>query len=115
MARLNIKRQTQPGKNSTLYKIHKEGNPLRLLTAGCNTTVENLSRFIEKIYAPLTKTNNIDARIKDTEHLLQIIDKNSNGLPNDSIFVSFHIVNLFPNTDNIKGIEAVKVALQKRS
>ena len=60
------------GKNSTLYKTHKEGIPIRLLATGCNTAIGKLSRFIEKICAPLT--NNINARIKNTEHLLQIID-----------------------------------------
>ena len=58
---------------------------------------------------------NIDARIKDTEHILQIIDNiNTNGLPNNAILVPFDIVNMFPNIDNAKGIEAVKLALQKR-
>ena len=58
---------------------------------------------------------NTDARINDTEHLLQVIDNlNANELPNDTILVSFNIVNMFPNIDNIKGIEAVKTALQNR-
>ena len=49
-------------------------------------------------------------RIKDKKYLLQIIDNiNSNGLPNDSI-----LANVFPNIDNIRGIEAVKLALQKK-
>ena len=63
-----VSNDAQPGKNSTLYKTHKDGNPIRLSTTGCNTAIENLSRFIEKICALLT--NNIDARNKDTEHLL---------------------------------------------
>ena len=68
-----INDKDQPGKNSSLCKTQKEGHPIRLLRTGCNTAIENLSRFIEKSCFPLT--NNIDARIKDTEHLLQIIDK----------------------------------------
>ena len=56
-----------------------------------------------------------DARITDTEHLLQIIDNiNANGLPNEAILVSFDIVNMLPNIGNIKGIEVVKLALQNR-
>ena len=31
-----INNEAQPGKNSTFYKIHKEGKPIRLLTTGCN-------------------------------------------------------------------------------
>ena len=47
--------------------------------------------------------------------MLQIIDNiNANELPNDTILVSFDIVNMFPNIDNIKGIEAVKLTLQNR-
>ena len=108
-----INDEYQPANNSTLYKTHREGNPIRLSTTGCNTTIENLSRFIEKNCAPLI--NSIDARINHTEHLLQIIDNiNPNGLPNDAILGSFDIVNMFPNIDNIKGIKAVKLALRNR-
>ena len=74
--------------------------------------MENLSRFIQRICVPLT--NNIDAGIS-TEYWLQIIDNiNANELPNDTVLVSFDIANMFPNISNIKGIEAVKVALQNR-
>ena len=73
-------------------------------------------KFIQvqkKICLPLT--NNIDARINDREQLLQIIDNiNANELPNDKILVSFDIVNMFPNIDNNKGIEAVRLALKNR-
>ena len=63
--------------------------------------IENFSRFIEKICATLT--NKIDAMMNDTEHLLQMIDNiNANECPNDTILVSFDIVNMFPNIDNIK-------------
>ena len=62
-----------PGKNSALYQTHKPSNPVRLLATGCNTAIENLSRFIEVVCAPLT--NNIETRIRDTSHLLDIIDK----------------------------------------
>ena len=103
----------QPGKNLTLYKIHKHGSPIRLLTTGCNTAIKNLFRFIEKMCAPLT--NNTDVGIKETENLLQIIDNiNINGLPNNAILISFDTVNMFLNIDNVKGTEAAKLALQNR-
>ena len=60
-------------------------------------------------------TNNTDARIKETEHLLQIIDNISiNGLPNNTILASRDTVNMFPNIDNVIGIEAAKLAPQNR-
>ena len=41
-----IKNKAQLGKNSTLHKTRKEENSIRLLTTGCNMTIEILSRFI---------------------------------------------------------------------
>ena len=41
MADYIINDEAQPGKNSTLHKTHKEGNLMRLLTTGFNTTKEN--------------------------------------------------------------------------
>ena len=29
-------------------KIHKVGNPVRVITSGCGTAIENLSIFVEK-------------------------------------------------------------------
>ena len=96
-----ISEEAQSRKNSTLQKTHREENRIRLLTTGCNMAIENFSRFIEKICATLT--NKIDAMMNDTEHLLQMIDNiNANECPNDTILVSFDIVNMFPNIDNIK-------------
>ena len=46
--------------------------PVRLLTSGCNTAIENLSRFIEILSSPLTEV--MQCRLKDTSHLLDIID-----------------------------------------
>ena len=44
-AKYIVNENAVPGKNSTLYKTHKPNNPVRLLTTGCNTAIENLSRF----------------------------------------------------------------------
>ena len=37
-----INEDAKPEKISTLYKTHKQGNPVRLITIGCNTAIENL-------------------------------------------------------------------------
>ena len=37
-----------PGKMYGLAKTHKEGNPVRAITSGCGTAVENVSIFVEK-------------------------------------------------------------------
>ena len=57
---------TRPGKNVTLYKTHKPGNPVRLLISGCNTAIKHLSPYIESICAPLTE--GMPCRIKNTAH-----------------------------------------------
>ena len=105
--------EAQPGKNSVMYKTHKPGNPVRLLTSGVNTAIEKLARFIESVCAPLTEK--LPSRIKNTSHLLDIIDNiNENGVPDDAILVSFDIVNMFPSIDNENGIRAITSALDKR-
>ena len=102
-----------PGKNNILYKTHKPNNPVRLLTTGCNTAIENLSRFIEVVCAPLT--NNIKTRIRDTSHLLDIIyELISERIP-DNILDSFDIINIYPSIDNDRGIPAIRNALETRA
>ena len=92
-AKYIVNENAVPGKNSTLYKTHKANNPVRLLTTGCNTAIEHLSRFIEVICAPLT--NNIETRIRDTSHLLDIIDElNSERILLNTVLVSLDIVNM---------------------
>ena len=106
-------RDAQPGKNSTLYKTHKIGTPVRLLTTGCNTAIENLSKFIERVCAPLSCK--IPTRISATSHLLDlIVSINETGLPENFILVSFDIINMFPSIDNVKGMQAVRDALETR-
>ena len=103
-----------PGKNRTLYKTHKPNNLVRLLTSGCNTAIENFLRFIEVVCAPLT--NNIETRIRDTSHLLDIIDElNLERIPDNTILVSFDIINMYPSIDNDRGIPAVRNALETRA
>ena len=103
----------QPAKNSTLYKTHKDGTPVRLLTSGCNTAIENLARFIEVVCAPLAEK--IPTLIKNTDHLLNIIDSiNNQGVPDEAILVSFDIVNMYPSIDNQFGLKAVQKALNGR-
>ena len=54
-------------------------------------------------------------KIGDTSHLLDIIDTiNETGIPDETILVSFDIVNMFPSIDNVKGMDAVRLALYTR-
>ena len=35
-----------------LVKTHKEGNPVRVITSGCGTAIENLSILLKSAYIP---------------------------------------------------------------
>ena len=84
------------------------------MTSCCNTAIEKLARFIEVICAPLTE--NMRSRIKNTSHLLSVIDDiNHRGIPDNTILVSFDVVNMFPSIDNQTGIAAVKLVLESRT
>ena len=92
-------------------KAHKENNPVRVLTSGCNTTVENVSIFVENILFQLT--SELPSRVKDTCHMLEIID-DMNNLSSSTIPVSFDVVNMFPSIDNNMGIASVRKYLDER-
>ena len=100
-------------KTSTLYKPSKRNNPTGLLTIGCNTTIDNLSRFIEVVFASLI--NNIEIRIRDTSHLLDVIGElNSGMIPSITILIAFDIVNMHASIDNDRSIAAVRNALKTK-
>ena len=87
---------------------------MRLLTTGCNTAIENLSNFLEAMSAPFA--DKMKSRIKDRGQLLEIIDSmNSTGLPENTILVSFDVVNMFPNIDNERGISTLKTVFDQRT
>ena len=48
---LNV--NARPGRNYGLIKTHKPNNPIRLITSGNCTAVENLSLFTEYFFTPL--------------------------------------------------------------
>ena len=103
---LTVKDST-PGKMYGNVKTHKIGNPARVITSGCNKAKENLSILVENVLYDIA--SELPARIKDTNHMLLIIDNlNSLDLPLNSILVSFNIINAFPNIDNNLGLSSVK-------
>ena len=75
-------------------KMHKIDNPTRVITSGCNTAIENLSIFVENVLYDIA--SELPSRIKDTNHMLDII------------LVSSDIINMFPNFDNNLGLSSVK-------
>ena len=77
-----------------LVKTHKANNPVRIITSGCNTAFQNLSIFVEKVL--YKEVERLPSRIKDTSHMLDIIDNlNDSDLPENSVLVSFDVVNIY--------------------
>ena len=97
-----------------LVKTNKVGNPVKIITSGCATAIENLSIFVEKcLHSEVLK---IESWVKDTPEMLTIIDNfnESNTLTSDCRLVSFDIINMFPSIDNISRLKAVKSILDAR-
>ena len=88
-------------------KTHKVDTPTRVITSGYNTAIENLSIFVGNVLYDIA--SELPSRIKDTNHMLDIIGSlNFLDLPLNSTFVSFDIINMFPNIDNDWGLSPVK-------
>ena len=56
-----------------MVKTHKINNPVYVITSGCNTAAENLSILVEKILYSIA--NKLPSKIKDTNDMLEIVDK----------------------------------------
>ena len=72
-----------------------------------------MSIFVEKVL--YKEVERFQSRIKDTSRMLDIIDNlNDPDLPENSVLVSFDVVNMFPSIDNESGTKAVKKVLNDR-
>ena len=60
-----------------LISSHKNDNPTRRVTSGCNTAVESLPIFVEKVLYDIA--SNLPSRIKETGHMLDILDEITNS------------------------------------
>ena len=101
------------GKIYGLVKNHKVNNTVRVITSSCNTAIESVPIYTENVLFELSE--GMPSRIKDNNHLLDIIDNmNIMFLSTNDILVSFDIVNMFPNIDNKSSLDAVKSVLLKR-
>ena len=55
----------------------KTGNPARAVTSECNTPLEHLPIFVEKVLYEMA--SELQSRIKNTNHILVIIDDLNNS------------------------------------
>ena len=88
-------------------KTHKENKPVRVITSGCNTSMKNLSIFVENVLFELA--SELPSQIKDTCHMLEIIhDMNNSNLGSSAILVCFDVVNMFPSIDKNMGLHLLE-------
>ena len=87
------------GKMYGLIKTHKVGNPTRVITSECSTTIEKIIYICRNSFIWLA--NEFPSHIRDTGHILNIVDEfNRSNLPSESILFGFGIKNTFPSNDN---------------
>ena len=99
------------GKMYGLKKTNKNNNPAQIITNDCNTAVESLSVFVKKVLHDIA--SNLPSIIKDTGHILDIIDEiNNYNLPTNSKLVGFDVVNMVPSIDNKSGLKSVHDILE---
>ena len=100
--------------NYGLVKTHKNGEPTRLITSVSGSVIENLSIFVTKALqnSPVDRTH----IIQDKFELIDKLDKlNQNGVPENAIFLSFDVLNMFPSISNYIGVKEVFNVLEKRT
>ena len=94
--------EARPGTSYGLIKIHKPGNPIRLITSGIGTAVENLSAFIEYFLYPCVR--------KEPQILLD-----TTALSNKIEGINHKFAPFPEGTLLASGISACKRALDKRT
>ena len=69
-------------------KTQHTDNPSRIITSGCNTAVEHLSIFVEKVLYGIASY--LSSRIKDTNHILDNTDDlNISNLRPEPVVIKF--------------------------
>ena len=110
---LNV--NARPGKNYGSIKTDKPNNPIRLITSGNGTAVENLSLFTEYFLHPCVKKE--PEKLIDTTALLNKVTEINNKFspfPASTLLVSWDVISMYPSIDNKVGLAACKEALDRR-
>ena len=100
------------GRLHILPKIHKQGNPGRLIISSNGHPTERISKFVDYHLKPLVQT--LPSYIKDTTHfLLQL--QNLGSLPKNAILDTLDVSSLYTNIPNKEGEEACRHFLNTRT
>ena len=100
------------GKKYGLIKTYQPNNPIRFITSGNSTAVENLSLFTEYFLHPCVKKEP-QILIDTTALLNKITDINNkfSPFPEGILLVSWNVISLYPCIDNEVGLAVCMEAL----
>ena len=96
-----------------LPKVHKPGNPGRLVVSSIGCHTEKISKYVDHHLQPLNQA--LPSYIKDTTDFLNKLDSLPKKLPKNTIMVTMDVRALYTNVPNNEGIEAVKHFLRARN
>ena len=92
----------------TIPKIHKTPLKGRPIVSGNDGPTEKISRFVDHFLNP--PTTRLQSFVKDTTHLLQILNR-LGPLPPNTILATFDVSSLYTNINNVEGLKAAKATL----
>ena len=96
-----------------MIKTHKPGRKLRVITAGTNSAIAQLSAFTERFLGPIARSlRYIDST--DFLRMVQEINKRFGPIPDHFLSVSCDIEAMYPSVNNALGMEACRKALDNR-
>ena len=112
-------RDQNPAKFYCIFKVHKnhvppETPPVRPIISGSGSITENVGVFIEHHIKEISSKHK--SYLKDTPHLLRIIDKINKGptLPENSILSTTDIIGAYQNIPQNDGLECLQEVLEER-
>ena len=88
-----------------LPKIHKPNNPGRPIVSACSCPTELISRYLDKIVAPIVRS--LPSYVKDSQHALQIF-RDFNFLGEDKLIFTMGITSLYTVIPNGECLLALK-------
>ena len=93
-------------------KVHKKGNPMRVIVSTISHPTSKIAEVVEK---ELEEWNeNLPSYIKDSTHFLQKIEETKNSITPDTQLFTMDIKALYPSVPQKEGLEACREALEKR-
>ena len=94
----------------TIPKIHKIPLKGRPIVSGNEGPTEKISQFVDHFLNP--PTTKIRSYVKDTTHLLQILNQ-LGSVPPHTLLATLDVASLYTNINNEEGLKAAKSTLEK--